>query len=746
MRSAWQGVQAGMRRLLSWQNRPLHWLLPLAFFSVGLTYLYASPHFESPDSIYHVGVIKWIADHGGALPVQSPDHDELYAHEGSQPPLYYLFMTPIWRAIDTSDFADFFQRNPLVIAGHPARLGNRNQVFYRQPHPPNLKGTSLALTIIRLLTLSMSAVTVYAVYQSARTIQPRSTGFALLATALAAFNPQFLFVSSSVSNDNLVTMLVSLITWQTLLMLREGFETRRSLLISLLIALASLSKLSGLAPILAVGAAALFTARRKADRRGFVVLAGSMLLFWLVIASWWYLRNIMLYGELFGTNALIDHYGGRNASLTQLLTAESAGFRYSYWGLFGWFSIFISRLHYQAMDILSIVAVGGLVIHLLRIRHDRFAIGAFMTLSLLAALGAASLIWYSLQTTASQGRLLFPTIAAISLLLAMGVCAIRLPAPVIALLMFAFSIAAPILYIFPQYDHPPRVEDIPRSAHRVDVRWGEIRLIGHELPPPRRWLPGDEIPLTLYWEPMAQSAEPHALFISLINEAGGALATIDSFPGWGSLPTTWWQPGAIYKDDYILQIPEDALGVSPVQLHIGWYAYPNGANIRPTLGSGEQADAYTIPLGAFIDTESRETLGAEAHRADAVFGDAIRLEAWRFSDGHILELEWRLRREIEGDLRVFSIALAEPYQTNAPFEIVAQADDSPPARLDYFKAGENFITRHAFQLPPSYSKEHSVYIGWYDESRGQRLTIAYPENMLELPGLRFAAPARRDDA
>ncbi|MCY3832849.1 MAG: glycosyltransferase family 39 protein [Chloroflexi bacterium] len=735
-----------MRRLLSWQKLPLHWLLPLAFFCVGLTYLYASPHFESPDSIYHVGFIKWIADHGGALPVQSPDHDELFAHEGSQPPLYYLLMTPIWQAIDTADFVDFFQRNPLVIAGHPARLGNRNQVFYRQPHPPNLEGTSLALTIIRLLTLSMSAVTVYAVYKSARTIQPRSAGFALLATALAAFNPQFLFVSSSISNDNLVTMLVSLITWQTLLMLRDGFETRRSLLISLLIALASLSKLSGLAPILAVGAAAFFTARRKGDRRGFVVLALSMLLFWLVIASWWYLRNVMLYGELFGTNALIDHYGGRNSSLLQLLTDESEGFRYSYWGLFGWFSIFTSPLHYQAMDSLSIVAVVGLVIHLLRIRRDRFALGAFMTLSLLVALGGASLIWYSLQTTASQGRLLFPTIAAISLLLALGICAIRLPAPLIALLMLAFSIAAPILYIIPQYDHPPQVEGLPASAHRVDVHWGEIRLIGYELPPPRRWSPGDEIPLTLYWQPSAQSSEPHALFITLLDSSGGALATIDSFPGWGSLPTTWWRPSAIYKDDYILQIPAAAEGASAVRLHIGWHAFPKGADIRPILESGEQVKAYIIPIGAFIDAEAPVSLGAEARRADAVFGDAIRLAAWRFSDGHILELEWQLRREIAGDLRVFAIALAEPYQPNAPFEIVAQADGNPPARLDFFKAGENFITRHEFQLPPGYTKEHSIYIGWYDESLGQRLAIAHPENMLELPGLRFAAPAQRDDA
>ena len=55
----------------------------------------------------------------------------------------------------------------------------------------------------------------------------------------------------------------------------------------------------------------------------------------------------------FGTGAMIEHFGGRNATLLQLLTQEFEGFRISYWGLFGWFSIFTSPLHYAAMDILS---------------------------------------------------------------------------------------------------------------------------------------------------------------------------------------------------------------------------------------------------------------------------------------------------------------------------------------------------------------------------------------------------------
>lgn len=84
-----------IRYLKSWRILPYAQLLPLAFFCLGLLYIYAAPHFESPDSTYHLGVLKWIAERG-ELPVQFPDNMELYAHEASQPPLYYILSSLIW--------------------------------------------------------------------------------------------------------------------------------------------------------------------------------------------------------------------------------------------------------------------------------------------------------------------------------------------------------------------------------------------------------------------------------------------------------------------------------------------------------------------------------------------------------------------------------------------------------------------------------------------------------------------------
>lgn len=727
-----------MQDLKNRKRWPFGWLMPLAFFGVGLLYLYAAPHFEASDNIQHIGVIYWLRERG-ELPVQSAEHERMYGQQASQPPLYYLLMSTVFSAFDTSDREDYFQRNPLAIVGVPARLGNRNLAHYRQPYPPDLNGTSLALYVIRLFSLGMSTVTVAAVYQAARTIMPERVGFALIATGLTAFNPQFIFIGASVSNDSLVTMLSSLIAWQTLVMLRRGFDTRRSLLLALLAPLAILAKLSGFAALLGVGAAALWLLYKTGDRRGFFILSLSMLLGLLLITGWWFLRNLTLYGELVGTATMLDFFGRRSTTVPRLFLEEFEGLRVSYWGLFGTFSIYAHRIFYSAMDLLSLISLAGLPFFLFKMRRNSFILSAVAVLGIMLFACAAMLTWWSLQTTASTGRLLFPVISSISALMAMGLFALRIPALLICLPLFAYVAAVPFLHIYPNYDHPPQVDALPAAAIETEARWGDIDLLGYEVPPPRRWAPGDEIPITLYWRPLKQSEEPLALFISLVDAEGDAIATIDSFPGWGTLPTTWWTPGRIYRDDYILQIPQDAAVYSTVGLHIGWYDWTSRVNIMPTREADVESKSFILPVGAFVGNDNGEALPDGATPAGLVFGDVIRLKRFRFVDGRALELEWQLLREMSGDWRVFAHALAEPYQVNAPVETALQKDSSPAVPLDYLAIGEAFITRHDFDLPADYRKSHDIYIGWYNDDTVARLEIPQEDNMLLIGEFDFYA-------
>jgi len=574
---------------------PYQWLLPLCFFCLGLIYIYAAPHFEASDSIAHVGMIKWIAEHDGALPIQSADHNRLYRQQASQPPLYYFMMAPVWAALDRGDFDEFFRLSPFAIVGDPMRLGNRNRIFYRQPYPPNLhQGASLTLYVIRLLTLGMGTMATAAVYQSARTVMPGRADIAALASALTAFNPQFIFISASVSNDGLVIMLSALITWQMLVMLREGFQTRRSLILALLIALASLAKLSGLVFAALVILAGLWILIRSRDRRGFFILLGAALVIWLVLAGWWFLRNLALYQDPFGTAAMLDFVGRRQTTIPQLLAQEFQGLRISFWGLFGAFSILTHDIHYQLMDALTLVSAAGFFVFAAKHRREGYIFTAICFLVIILAVAGLTLAWWSSQTTASTGRLLFPYITAISLLMAMGLRALRIPALLVSLPMLAFSIAAPFLFIIPNYDHPPQVDALPASARQSFARWDEITLIGYELKAPERVASGLEIPITLYWRTQRQSTVTRALFISLVDSQGSPVTRLETFPGWGTLPTRWWRANTIYRDDYVLQLPEGA--AAPAGLRIGWFPFPAGGDIRPVLESGEEAAVFAIEL------------------------------------------------------------------------------------------------------------------------------------------------------
>ena len=214
---------------------------------------------------------------------------------------------------------------------------------------------------------------------------------------------------------------------------------------------------------------------------------------------------------------------------------------------------------------------------------------------------------------------------------------------------------------------------------------------------------------------------------------GEAIATIDTFPGWGTLPTTWWQPGKIFRDDYILQIPRNARAYTAVMLHIGWYAYPDGSDMRPLLETGQEADSFTLPLGALVAGSQWQELGTDAIANGTTFGDAIRLNAYSLSQGHILELEWQIVNPISGEWRVFAVILAEPYQDGAPVEVLWQRDTVPAVAVGFLAADETFVTRHDFELPPGYQSEHPVYVGWYNEDLVQRLPVDYPSNMLPLP-------------
>lgn len=751
-------------------RHPLRLILA-AYLALALVYAWATPPFEASDELWHVGMVQYIAE-TGQLPVQVVGESTPYEQEGSQPPLYYLLAAALVKPLDRGDFEAARQPNPHVVAGVPGYVGSKNLVLHDSPPA----GMALAVYMLRMFSIALGGVTVWAVYRSAKFVTEgtRWTRYSvslqiipLLAAGLTAFNPMFLFISASVNNDNLVTALNSLVIWLMLVMLAGphphplsheergadagGLTPRRSLMIAVLIALASLSKLSGLVLVPVVALAALWTAYRRRDWRGLVTLGALMAGVWAVLAGWWYVRNFQLYGELFGTGTMAAVAGMRETPFTfQTMLDEFQGFRFGYWGVFGAFNIMTFRPFYDVMDALTALALAGLVIHLWRARRDREPIARLLLLGLIVVIGAAAVIAWTAQTYASQGRLLFPYAAAICPLLALGLAELTrwlgprraafLPAMLTTALAL-FALIVPFASIAPVYVAPEPLERLPDSARPVYARFGEVALIGYETPD-RRYAPGDMLPVTVYWQVLEKTDRDLSLYLHAVLMDGSVIGKVDSYPGGGRLRTTTWQPGAIYADEYAIPLPplppqgegsktaqaENGPMASKLRVQVGWWFYPAEDHIPATTAEGQPMNVVMLDAGGFAD--GRGELAPEGlTAAQTDFGEKIRLLGWR-RDETRLTLYWEVIAPPGADYTVFAQWL------DAANEVAAQGDAPPDLPTRFLLPGERYVTRHIFPSGETLAAgDYRLMIGWYDPLGGQRLAAGTPDDALLLETL-----------
>ena len=211
---------------------------------------------------------------------------------------------------------------------------------------------ALAAHVARFFSLLLGALTVLSAYGTARAVFPKSEALASLAAALVAFNPQFLFISAAVNNDNLVIAASAAGVWVSVYLvgkygLRQSSArpagdnaTRPPVwdpsgptvwelgLLGVLAGVAALAKLSGLALAGLAGLALVITASRRATPFRTLIIWGLVTgVAMLASVGWWYGRNLILYGDPLGLQAMFDILPWRAAppSPAELLAQRAGG-------------------------------------------------------------------------------------------------------------------------------------------------------------------------------------------------------------------------------------------------------------------------------------------------------------------------------------------------------------------------------------------------------------------------------------
>lgn len=757
-----------MRDKILHAARAHQWLVIIlaAFAALAVTYSIVTPIFEAGDELWHYPFVQSLAT-GHGLPVQDPNIQTSWEQEGGQPPLYYAVsaLTTFW--IDTRDLADRLWRNPEAKIGIPLVFGNKNMVVHTSAEDFPWHNTALAVHLIRFLSILFSTFTVVFIYLLALEIKPDDKTLAAVAAALGAFNPMFIFISASVNNDNLAVMLAALALVLFARLVTRGATRRRFVVLGVVLGLAGLSKVSDLG--LLVVAAMVFVyllwqeRRLNVDERGNKksirvsprpsafnrVLKDSFLCAAIVfaIAGWWYARNWLLYGDPLAFNVWVQIAGGRPTPVTvATLLGEFQGFRISFWGNFGGVNIIAPDWVYLVLDLFALLAGIGFLIGLVRRALPRLLALPALWLALILI----ALVRWTWLTFASQGRLIFPAIGAVAILMTFGLSQFQIPRYVwrfmhlsfvhlpLVLFLFFFSMLTPFALIAPAYALPARLPgdtSVPNPTHITFDDQAE--LVGYALPQ-KSVLPGGELPITIYWRARSRVAKDFSVYIRLFDTTGAIVGRWEAFPGRGLYPTRLWQPGEIIVDSYRVPVASDARGPSVGRVEVGLFRRvplenltardPEGHTVTPTIARFKIAGQLQV-----------QVQGAEA---PANFGDQIALvghvqpQASSPGSSISVKLYWRALAPMTEDYTVFV------HLVDANGKTVAQQDAQPQHGAyptSFWDVGETVADEYALAVPrDAPSGDNQIEIGIYRASDGARLQVRNGGDALKLGTLRVA--------
>ena len=735
------------RRAATWR-RPTLLALLAAYLVLAVAYGLATPILENGDENWHEAAV-WQIMAGQGLPVLKPaEHGQVLVpvQEAGQPPLYYLLAAAETFRIHPASPATAMVASPNANIGRPDRSAwHRNLLIPSAAESFPWHGLALAVHLQRMLSTLLGTVTVGAVFALARLAAPQRPALALLATALVAFNPMFLFISASVDNDALAIALSTLILLTLVRALCEGAAPHAALLTGVLLGLATLSKLSAASIALPALVVYGYLAWRGRSRR----LAGEYLLALaippLLLSGWWFLRNWLLYGDPLGLAMFVRVAGGRAQALTfSGLLSELPSIWDGFWGVFGIFDILLPWPYYAAARVLLALAGLGLLAYLARLvrrRRKPLTAGSLEPSGpLLLLLGgwllleALLLVRWTFATQASSGRLLFPALGSVAVLASLGLVTLagRLQALLSGVLAIVFAGAASLaipLAIAPAYAAPHFVAIATlQPALPLGYRFGNLELVGATLPP-APLVPGSIVTVTLNWAALGPITQNDVVSLQIFGPGGVRVEDqqhrTDAFPGGGKVLTSRWPAGMGLVDRVPVQLRADV--PAPSLVHLDVFVYPDGQQDQPVQARLATGQAIATPeIGRLV--YGRAAVAVATTPPLAVFDRQIALQRAGVPatgrPGTVLpvQLHWRALTTPSAAYTVF-VHLGPPNQPP-----LAQHDQQPlngTLPTTDWVPGEQIndtvlVTLPAILPPGSYA----VYAGLYQSATGTRLTLA----------------------
>jgi 4-amino-4-deoxy-L-arabinose transferase-like glycosyltransferase len=596
---------------------------------------------------------------------------------------------------------------------------------------------------LRLVSVMWGALAVVGMYAAAGEVF-RGRGWRLAATALFAFMPTMIHISSYFTNDTPTVAFATLSTWAALRIARHGANWQLCLLAGLLLALGGLSKVNALLAGAGIGIALLYDWRARRTAFGRLIAHGLLVAAPVtLLVGPWVLYGVVTYGDPLGLNTHQHLTTGFYFAEPRTLAEIVPLLPHLYLSYLGWFAA--TPLHpvtYTVLGAVVVLCLAGLLAGLRasRLTGTQRAQAVILGITFLIAL--AAMIRWMQQLSFTGGRLMYPAHAAVTLILAGGLylLARRLPrlgfaVRVVPVSMLALiGMFAPVAALWEAYFSPPLLtrDRLPALTGAPVTFDGTIRLLGiHQ--PARTFDPADTsydaFALTACWEVLRETTVPAAFSLKLIHQ-GTIAADRTSLFGMGRYPSISWRAGDIFCDDIRFWMddpdqPDDPLpepatvyDIAAVVLNAETLAVDSpavndaGETIPVPIMGQAAAQAGTMPLP--------DDLPALAEPVE--FANLARL-THADVQGSILRMGW----QVTGTTPESWTGFVHLYDAQGNF--IASVGDGPPLDGAYptwaWAAGERLYETRALSLPPDLPPgEYQVQIGFYRADTGERMPVS----------------------
>ncbi|RLT32197.1 MAG: hypothetical protein DWI57_18595 [Chloroflexi bacterium] len=306
-----------------------------------------------------------------------------------------------------------------------------------------------------------------------------------------------------------------------------------------------------------------------------------------------------------------------------------------------------------------------------------------------------------------------------------------LPTGLFAASFYTLAVLLPVSY------HPPApVSELPAQATPYHVIYStpggeEIELLAVEVED-GRFQPGDEVSVTLYLRAAAPIQDDYPIFVQLLAQEELVVGNVTTHPGWGRLPTSLWQPGAIYADRYRVPVGDNVSNRSPLmtKVFVGFVDPRSRLPLPIRSGAGEPMERAYAGQFSVLSNQPLDPDIFLLRSADADFSGQIRLLGYEYPqnrqigrDGQIsVTLLWEASDEPARDYTAFVHLVDGQGEQVSGF-------DQPPAEGRFptsaWQSGDRSLSRFPITIPAGLAPGvYELWAGLYADDAGmERLPV-----------------------